>query len=308
MEQIAVGNTEVQTREESVFISYSTPARALVLDISKTLSDCGIQYVSDKKHLDTDNTLTTTIKSAIDSNEYYLLACTEECMDSPWMQDEIAYARSSDKRLLYFLENLNIKPPEITLSALTTDNLARLAGYFAYSSVTQTELNIFIGNLLVDKTWTEKEFSCSQQGSTQVWRCKTNDGGSEPATTEAPSLLLSSNEEKPECTHLVEIGISNNHNNTGTLKLGYAVTGNTPTEGYVMHYEPRLRGVLVEPRKQCTLAIGIRNYNGDDGSEIFRAGTPTVDDQMFGRDLYGWHVSTAFWKAALETLSQRLSA
>ncbi|MCG8433888.1 MAG: toll/interleukin-1 receptor domain-containing protein [Gammaproteobacteria bacterium] len=304
MEEIAAHANTALTPVESVFISYASAARHLAHKIKSALDNQGIRYIQDEKQHDPGDILNPATQAAIQDSDYYFLACTTKCPEHKWLKYETTYAITQKKRPLLFLENLNIRLPWIIAPGLITDNQSRVAGYFARSAPDNMAVERFIDELIDTSGWKTKHFQCARHGRKRIWQLAEDSVKSQTTDTfEALSLYEPSDS---VVKGLVEISFDEEAT-TGLIELGYGMFAGCVTERYTAHYEAKLRGVIVRPRKLNTLAIGMRIYDFDSGAENLRAGTPSVDDQLYGRDIYGWHMSREFWKASLKKMQRILS-
>lgn len=140
--------TERKRPPADVFVSYSTRDQQQARSICTKLTENGIGYFVDEKHIEPGADLYKEIEQAIRRRKNYLLLLSEHSASSKWVEYEWAAAGGAgcDRRMLRLARDVSIPP--ILAHVRADDEPEKLLEYYRSQQYDPESIQVFIRDLL----------------------------------------------------------------------------------------------------------------------------------------------------------------
>jgi TIR domain len=277
------------TERWHVFVSYSHADQDHRRAVEKMLQRHRIDYVVDAKDIDLGDEISDWALQKIQECSHYLLILSRTSVSAPWCIAEYSMARGARVTTLVYMVDGVTLPPQMS-SQVATDNIERLAQYFARDVIDPGAVDRFLEQLLhMDLSLLDQYVRVA--GRERYWELR--DRSERESKLEASYLVRLLSEDTPSKVARLW-SIEERGPGRWRLEIG---KGTESPNFHDAYYVLERRALVMEPAFGDLSLVGAKNKH-DDGTVTVTAATGSVEEALYGHRLYGWPMSHDFWQCA----------
>ena len=279
---------------ERMLISCGDAGRSLAARAQQQLESAGLACTLDHLLLTPAGVPPLTLER-LGEVSMLVLAISRRCGIGEWRLELIRAAQSLAIPVLVLFEGREQEWQETLVPTLVTADIEELAGFAGRSRPDVASVWEFAQQFFVDRP-TARQFTRDAPGRWR-WQRRSTEG------MDAVIGELSLCDEPLATSSKVDVTLVEAKSVNG---MPVVFMGTSNWQRYRLAWSGELRAAVPAPVWPGSRPIGFMHCDFDTGREWPRAGSPPVEMQLMGREVYGWHMSEYFWRAFVGSLPQLL--
>ena len=131
--------------KKKLFISYAREDKAIAKKISKQLTDSEIDFFLDEKNIELGDDFVEEVKQGIKDCDEFLVILSKRSIESKWVVYECGFAKGSEKKVIPYLTDSDLKLPEFLRNYQYVKSLSKLKEY--------RDRNVTIDDAMAEQTY-----------------------------------------------------------------------------------------------------------------------------------------------------------